>query len=195
MPGILADMAKKSEIKDHIPVGLSAIGGSRVIQHWDVPDDKNTAKAALRTGKVDVLTLAPIHLPDNKALNTQLQGLAWESVSKHPLSGLQAEPPAVSQAPADSSFPAHRVVGNVYYVGSKALASYLILIGNLDYPDIAADFGQTFAVLKSLPCDIFLGAHGEYYGMRAKYDRVKKADANPFIDPKGYQAYVAVLCS
>jgi metallo-beta-lactamase class B len=46
-------------------------------------------------------------------------------------------------------------------------------------------------VLKKLPCDVFLGAHGEYHGMRAKYDRLKKGDANPFIDPKGYQAYVA----
>ena len=26
----------------------------------------------------------------------------------------------------DESFPAHRVVGNLYYVGSKALATYLI---------------------------------------------------------------------
>jgi len=32
----------------------------------------------------------------------------------------------LGQAPADSAYPAHRVVGNVYYVGSKALASYLV---------------------------------------------------------------------
>src|SRR5262249_12250808 len=35
-----------------------------VIQHWNVPDEKNKAKQALRDGKVDVLTLSPIHLPD-----------------------------------------------------------------------------------------------------------------------------------
>src|SRR5437762_13072393 len=29
-------------------------------------------------------------------------------------------------ARADEPFPAHRVIGNVYYVGSQALASYLI---------------------------------------------------------------------
>src|SRR5581483_2351556 len=29
-------------------------------------------------------------------------------------------------AKADEPFPAHRVIGNVYYVGSKALATYLI---------------------------------------------------------------------
>jgi hypothetical protein len=64
MPAILSDMAKAAGIKDHQTVGLSSIGGSRVIQHWNVPDDKNKAKAALGAGTVDVLTLSPIHLPD-----------------------------------------------------------------------------------------------------------------------------------
>lgn len=64
VPYILTDMAKSAGIKDHNFAGLSAIGGSRVIQHWNVPDDKNKAKAALKEGKVDVLTLSPIHLPD-----------------------------------------------------------------------------------------------------------------------------------
>jgi len=57
-------MAKAAGIEDHQSVGFSGIGGSRVIQHWDVPDEKNQAKAALRAGKVDVLTLSPIWLPD-----------------------------------------------------------------------------------------------------------------------------------
>ena len=61
---ILEDMAKKAGIKDHQKVGVSFIGGSRVIQHWDVPEEKNRAKQALKAGKVDVLTLSPILLPD-----------------------------------------------------------------------------------------------------------------------------------
>jgi hypothetical protein len=65
VPPILADMAEKAGIKGHVQVGLSAIGGSRVYQHWNVPEEKNKAKEALREGKVDVLTLAPIHLPDD----------------------------------------------------------------------------------------------------------------------------------
>jgi hypothetical protein len=65
MPPILTDMAKSAGIKDHEFVGLSAIGGSRVIQHWNVPDNMNKSKDALKAGKVDVLTLAPIHLPDD----------------------------------------------------------------------------------------------------------------------------------
>jgi hypothetical protein len=64
VPSILSDMARAAGIKDHTMVGLSGIGGSRVIQHWDVADDKFKAKESLRSGKVDVLTLSPIHLPD-----------------------------------------------------------------------------------------------------------------------------------
>lgn len=61
---LVSEMAKSAGIRDHQNVGLSSIGGSRVIQHWDVAEEKNVAKAALRAGKVDVLTLSPIWLPD-----------------------------------------------------------------------------------------------------------------------------------
>ncbi len=64
VPGIMTDLAKKAEIPDHVQVGLSSIGGSRVIQHWDIADEKYKAKEALKSGKVDVLTLSPIFLPD-----------------------------------------------------------------------------------------------------------------------------------
>jgi len=64
VPGIVADLCKKAKIPDHVQIGVSSIGGSRVIQHWDIAEGKNRAKEALRSGKVDVLTLAPIFLPD-----------------------------------------------------------------------------------------------------------------------------------
>jgi hypothetical protein len=64
MPAILKELAKAGEINGHEQVGESYIGGSRIIQHWDVPADKNKVKELLKAGKVDVLTLAPIHLPD-----------------------------------------------------------------------------------------------------------------------------------
>jgi len=72
---ILDEMAKSDGIKDHESVGISRIGGSRVIQHWDVPDAKNEAKAALIAGKVDVLTLSPIWLPDEGIENFAKLGL------------------------------------------------------------------------------------------------------------------------
>ncbi len=61
---IIADMAESAGIKDHKIAGISSIGGSRVIQHWEVPDDKFHSKKLLTAGEVDVLTLSPIWLPD-----------------------------------------------------------------------------------------------------------------------------------
>jgi metallo-beta-lactamase class B len=81
---------------------------------------------------------------------------------------------------------------NIVVIGSPNVNAGYRLVNNADYPKIAADYEKTFAVLKSLPCDIFLGAHGAYYGMLEKYDRLKAgAPVNPFIDPDGYRAYIA----
>jgi hypothetical protein len=62
---MLAEAAQNAGIQGHECVGLSRIGGSRVGQHWDVAEEKNEAKAALRAGMVDVLTLSPIWMPDD----------------------------------------------------------------------------------------------------------------------------------
>lgn len=65
MPNILTQIAKSAGIADHQQVGASSIGGSLVIQHWDVAEDKFKSKATLTDGKLDVLTMAPIYLPDD----------------------------------------------------------------------------------------------------------------------------------
>ena len=52
-------VVKAAQIAGHQWAGRSSIGGSRVMQHWDLPDEKNIAKTALRAGSVDVLTMAP----------------------------------------------------------------------------------------------------------------------------------------
>jgi len=64
LPPILKDMAEKAGIQGHEIAGLSSIGGSRVVQHWNLPEATNKARQALIAGKVDVLTLSPIWLPD-----------------------------------------------------------------------------------------------------------------------------------
>lgn len=82
---------------------------------------------------------------------------------------------------------------DVVVIGSPNVNPGYKLVGNTDYPAIADDFAATFKLLKSLPCDVFLGAHGNYYDMLAKHQRLKNKDAgNPFIDPQGYHAYVAL---
>lgn len=55
----LGALAAAAGIQGHELVGRQSIGGSRVIQHWNLPDEKNLAKAALREAKVDVLTMSP----------------------------------------------------------------------------------------------------------------------------------------
>ncbi|HSS15183.1 MAG TPA: hypothetical protein VLL04_14890, partial [Rhizomicrobium sp.] len=64
-------------------------------------------------------------------------------------------------------------------------------MGNKKYPGIAKDYEKTFRVLKALPADVFLGAHGDYYGLDVKYPKLKPGAPNPFIDPAGYKAYIA----
>jgi metallo-beta-lactamase class B len=80
---------------------------------------------------------------------------------------------------------------NVVIIGSPNVNAGYKLVNNALYPQIVSDYERMFRVLKSLPCDIFLGAHGNYYGMEAKFARMKKGEPNPFIDPDGYKNYVA----
>jgi metallo-beta-lactamase class B len=80
---------------------------------------------------------------------------------------------------------------NVVIVGSPNVNPGYKLVNNPLYPQIAQDYDRTFHVLRSLPCDVFLGAHGNYYGMEAKFARLKEGGPNPFIDPEGYKSYVA----
>lgn len=80
---------------------------------------------------------------------------------------------------------------NVVIVGSPNVNQGYVLMGNKAYPGIAEDYVVTFAVLKGLACDVFLGAHGEYFGMKAKYAKWKAGDKDAFIDGAGYKAWVA----
>jgi metallo-beta-lactamase class B len=80
---------------------------------------------------------------------------------------------------------------NAVIVGSPNVNPGYNLINDPNYPRMAADFAAQFRTLKSLPCDIFLGAHGLYFDLLAKYDRQKSGDKSAFLDPAGYQAYIA----
>jgi len=80
---------------------------------------------------------------------------------------------------------------HVVIVGSPNVNPGYKLVGNKAYPRIAADYEHQFDVLRALPCDIFLGAHGGYFDLLAKYARWKAGDHDAFVDPAGYRAYVA----
>jgi metallo-beta-lactamase class B len=59
------------------------------------------------------------------------------------------------------------------------------------YPGIAEDFARTFGVLRSLRCDIFLGAHGSYFDLQSKLPRLEKEGPQVLLDAAGYKAFVA----
>jgi metallo-beta-lactamase class B len=80
---------------------------------------------------------------------------------------------------------------DVVIVGSPNVNPGYKLVNNAEYPQIAQDYEHAFAVWKELPCDIFLGAHGSYYDMAAKYPKLNAGGENPFIDTAGYKAYIA----
>jgi metallo-beta-lactamase class B len=80
---------------------------------------------------------------------------------------------------------------HVVIVGGPNVNSGYKLVGNTAYPKMAEDFRKGFEVLKSLPCDVFLGAHAGYYGLKEKLARAQAGDRNAFIDPEGYRAYIA----
>lgn len=80
---------------------------------------------------------------------------------------------------------------HVVIVGSPNVNTGYKLVDNKTYPNIAEDYKRQFKVLKALPCDIFLGAHGGYFGLSRKYPRWKNGDKNAFIDPASYKAWIA----
>ncbi len=80
---------------------------------------------------------------------------------------------------------------NAVIIGSPNVNAGYVLVGpKRNYPDIAGDYVRTFALLKTLPADLFLGAHGAYFNLKDKLPKLNSG-TNPFIDPDGYKAYVA----
>jgi metallo-beta-lactamase class B len=81
---------------------------------------------------------------------------------------------------------------DVVFYGSTTLLPGVRLLENPEYPGMAEDFARTFRVLKSLPCDVFLGPHGSQFGLKDKARRLSAGQRpNPFIDPQGYRAFLA----
>jgi metallo-beta-lactamase class B len=63
------------------------------------------------------------------------------------------------------------------------------LVDNENYPEIAEDFARSIKTWKSLPADVFLGAHSWFFDLAGKHRRLGSG-TNPYIDPAGYKAWV-----
>jgi metallo-beta-lactamase class B len=84
---------------------------------------------------------------------------------------------------------------NIVIVGGTAFWSEYHFVATpghaVSYPGITQDFQHTFSVLRALPCDVFLGAHGGYFDMLTKLKRYPQDGPRVFVDPAGYKEYVA----
>jgi metallo-beta-lactamase class B len=81
---------------------------------------------------------------------------------------------------------------DVVFLCSISAPDQYKLINNKAYPQIVSDYEHSFARLKHLPCDIFLGAHGTFFHLREKSIQLKAGvKPNPFIDPDGFRWFVA----
>lgn len=79
---------------------------------------------------------------------------------------------------------------HVVFLGSLNVNPGYKLVNNKTYPGIAIDYENAIKVAKSLPCDIFLGAHAGYFDLKRKYISLNTSAVNPFIDPAGYKKHV-----
>lgn len=80
---------------------------------------------------------------------------------------------------------------HVVIVGGPNVNPGYKLVANNTYPQIADDFVRGFDALDQLPCDIFLGAHGSYFGLTPKLARLHQGNRDAFVDPAGYKTYLA----
>ena len=65
-----------------------------------------------------------------------------------------------------------------------------IQVNSKEYPEIVDDYVRSFKILRALPCDVFLAAHGRFYLLKDKYAKLGKGGPNPFIDHAGYLAHL-----
>ena len=79
---------------------------------------------------------------------------------------------------------------NVVFVCSTSAPGYK-LVNNPKYPSIVQDYRFTFAYLKTIPCDVFLGSHGSFFDLTAKRAAMKAHPKhNPFIVPGELRRYI-----
>src|SRR5690606_2827927 len=86
-------------------------------------------------------------------------------------------------------------VRNIVIVGGTGFWSEYRFVASpghpVSYPGIAEDFEHTFAALRELPCDVFLGAHGGYFDLLTKLQQYSQMGPRIFVDPEGYRQFVA----
>jgi metallo-beta-lactamase class B len=80
---------------------------------------------------------------------------------------------------------------DVVFFPSGSVPAGIRVVGNKEYPEAVSAYQHSFATWRALPCDVFLGAHSDFFDLDTKYDRWRGgARPNPFLDHAGYLALI-----
>ena len=77
------------------------------------------------------------------------------------------------------------------FVCGPTVPGYRLTGKGAAYPGIVGDYEASFAKWRRLPCELFLGAHGSYFGLERKRGLMAAGGPNPFVDPKGCRTFLA----
>jgi metallo-beta-lactamase class B len=82
---------------------------------------------------------------------------------------------------------------DVAIIGSMGVNPGTRLVNNPTNPTIADEYTQGFKVMHALHVDVPLGSHPGMYNMAEKYAKLQTSGVNPYIDPQGYAAEIALV--
>lgn len=78
---------------------------------------------------------------------------------------------------------------NVVFTCSLSINPGVKMVNNPTWAGVAEAYAKSFAKMKTLPCDVFLGPHAPFFAMEEKVRRLG-AGTNPFIDPNGLRDFI-----
>ena len=78
---------------------------------------------------------------------------------------------------------------NVVFTSSLSINPGVKMVNNPTWAGVADAYAKSFATLKTLPCDVFLGPHAPFFNMEEKVKRIG-TQPNPFIDSQGLRNFV-----
>ena len=78
---------------------------------------------------------------------------------------------------------------NVVFTCSLSINPGVKMVNNPTWAGVADAYAKSFATLKTLPCDVFLGPHAPFFALEEKVKRIG-TQPNPFIDPQGLRNFV-----
>src|ERR1700684_3770792 len=144
-----------------------------MVMDGDVSVVETGARADFLSPSPNILKYAPVHV-DRILHDGDTVSLGGVTLTAHKTAGhtrgcttwtLRAHLPG---EPAET-------MRNIVIVGGTGFWSeyhFVAAPGHpLSYPGIVRDFQHTFSVLRALPCDVFLGAHGGYFEILTTLER------------------------